>query len=141
MPRSTSSGFRTVVWSTLVRMTGSRDAATRPAKPVPSGMRTPCLTSSSMPLAAVAISCRADWSSSSTAAVSARSTSFTRSTRASQQRILVEPGQRGIRQRFDVAQPVSGQPPGIGVPGKGDSHGYKLRPRTVPNNYSAHGVT
>ncbi len=60
MPRSTSSGFRTVVWSTVVRMTGSRDAATRPAKPVPSGMRTPCRTSSSMPLAAVATSWPAD---------------------------------------------------------------------------------
>ena len=60
---------------------------------------------------------------------------------SAQQRILVEPGQRGIRQGFDVAQPVSGQPPGTGVPGKGDSHGYKLRPRTVPNNYSAPVVT
>ncbi len=83
MPRSTSSGLRTVEWFTSVRMTGSRVAATRPAKPVPSGIRTPWRTSSSMPLAAVATSWLADWSSSSTAAVSACSTSFTRSTRAS----------------------------------------------------------
>jgi hypothetical protein len=81
MPRSTSSGFRTVVWSTVVRMTGSRDSATRPAKPAPSGMRTLCRTSSSMPLAAVATSWPAARSSSSTAAVSAWSTFFTRSAR------------------------------------------------------------
>ena len=71
MPRSTSSGFRTVVRSTVVRITGSRVAATRPANPAPSGTRTPCRTSSSMPLAAVATSCLAERSSSSTAAVSA----------------------------------------------------------------------
>jgi hypothetical protein len=37
-------------------ITGLCSAAIRPAKPLPSGMRTPCRTSSSMPLAAVATS-------------------------------------------------------------------------------------
>src|ERR1700761_3013194 len=83
MPRSTRSGLRTVAWFTSVRVTGFRLAATRPAKPVPSEMRTPCRTSSSMPLAAVATSWLADWASSSTAAVSAWSTFFTRSSRVS----------------------------------------------------------
>src|ERR1700756_1233759 len=48
-------------------MTGCRSAAMRPAKPRPTGIRTPWLTSSSRPLAAVAISWRPEVSRSSTA--------------------------------------------------------------------------
>jgi hypothetical protein len=72
--------YRGVVHGGEDRLTGLRDPAGESAA---SGMRTPCRTSSSMPLAAVATSCPADRSSSSTAAVSAWSTFFTRSARAS----------------------------------------------------------
>ena len=54
-----------------------------------------------------------------------------------EQCLLVEPGQRGVRHRFDVAQPVSGQPLGVRIVGKGESHGSKLLSRTLRNNCPA----
>ena len=56
MPFSRRIGLRMSAWSTSVMAIGRRSAAIRPAKPRPTGMRTPCSTSSSMPLAARACS-------------------------------------------------------------------------------------
>src|SRR5215467_12493828 len=52
IPFSRRSGLRTCAWSTSSRITGRFSAAIRPAKPPPTGTRTPCSTSSSMPSAA-----------------------------------------------------------------------------------------
>ena len=71
MPFSQRIGFATVVSSTRSSRTASFVAAMRPAKPTPSGMRTPSRTSSSMPQAARATSWPEPSSSSRTAAVSA----------------------------------------------------------------------
>ncbi len=80
MPLSSSSGLTTLVWSTSSRITQRSSAAIRPAKPLPTGTLTPCCTSSSSPLAAVATRCPDGMSSSSTAVVSAPSACRTRST-------------------------------------------------------------
>ena len=69
-------------WSTSGMMIGRRSAAMRPAKPRPTGIRTPCSTSSSMPLAARARSTRPSCSSSRMAAVSASRISRMRSSSA-----------------------------------------------------------
>ena len=63
--------------------TGLPCAAIRPAKPLPTGICTPCWTSSSSPLAAVATSWRDRRSSSKIAAVSASRASLTRPTSTS----------------------------------------------------------
>ena len=54
MPFSRRIGLRMSAWSTSSIATDWRSAAIRPAKPRPTGTRTPCSTSSSMPLAACA---------------------------------------------------------------------------------------
>jgi hypothetical protein len=46
-----------------------------------------------------------------------------------EQRLLVEPGQRGVR--LDVAQPASGYPVGVRAAGRGDRHRAKVLPRTA----------
>ena len=56
MPFSRRIGFRMSAWSTSAMKIATRSAAIRPAKPRPSGIRTPCSTSSSIPLAARATS-------------------------------------------------------------------------------------
>src|SRR4051812_34048382 len=56
MPFSRRIGFMMSAWSTSRIRIGRRSAAIRPAKPRPRGRRTPCSTSSSMPLAARACS-------------------------------------------------------------------------------------
>ena len=80
IPFSRRIGLRMSAWSTSGMTIGRRSAATRPAKPRPTGMRTRCSTSSSIPFAARA---RSIWSSSSStrrnAAVSLCRTSATRS--------------------------------------------------------------
>ena len=79
IPFSQRIGFATVVESTLSRHTGSFDRAMRPAKPTPTGTRTPWRTSSSMPHAARATRSTESLSRSSTAAVSASRMPRTRS--------------------------------------------------------------
>ena len=71
MPFSRRIGLRMSAWSTSSIATGRRSAAIRPAKPRPTGIRTPRSTSSSMPLAACATRSPATSSSSRNAAVSA----------------------------------------------------------------------
>ena len=56
IPFSRRIGLRMSAWSTSAIVIARFSAAMRPAKPPPSGMRTPCSTSSSMPLAARACS-------------------------------------------------------------------------------------
>jgi anti-anti-sigma factor len=51
-----------------------------------------------------------------------------------EQRLLVESGQRGVRHRLDVAQPVDRHPLGVPVPGKEERlHRTQLPPLTLPN--------
>ena len=71
-------GLSTSAWSTSSSTIGRASAATRPAKPPPTGMRTLCSTSSSSPTAARATSSFVSLSSMSTAAVSTSSTSLSR---------------------------------------------------------------
>src|SRR5437764_1509742 len=77
-PLSRRIGLRTSAWSTSESTIARRSAAMRPAKPRPSGMRSPRSSSSSRPFAARATSSPPD-SSSRMAAVSAERTSRTRS--------------------------------------------------------------
>ena len=133
MPRSTRSGFRTVVWSTVVRMTGSRDAATRPAKPAPSGMRTPCRTSSSMPLAAVGDQLPGRPVQQEHGSGVGLEHLLHALDQGLEQRLLVEPGQRGVRHCLDVAQPAGGRPLGVRIVGRRERHRAKLPLLTCRN--------
>ena len=103
---SQSTGLATVVASTRSSRIGLRVAAIRPAKPAPSGTRTPWRTSGSMPRAARAMSVPELSSSSSTAAVSASRISRTRVEQLAQEVIDVEVGQRRVGERPEVAEVV-----------------------------------
>jgi hypothetical protein len=102
-------------------------SAMRPAKPLPSGIRTPWWTSSSIPRAVVAIKNWRPGSRSSTAAVStdissrtfSSSSSSSRSTvmwaspvsvTASSQRNRCTPSATGVSDRTNIAEPVTGEP-------------------------------
>ena len=111
MPRSNSSGLRTVAW--LPRSGSPARRWRRPGRrsPCRAGSARPGTTSSSMPLAAVATSWLADWSSSSTAAVSASRCLLHPLEQRLEQRLLVQPGQGSVGYRLDVSQPVGGSSP------------------------------
>ena len=79
MPFSRRIGLRMSAWSTSGITIACRSAAMRPAKPSPTGIVTPCSTSSSMPLAARARSTSPFGSSMRMAAVSLSSAAATRS--------------------------------------------------------------
>ena len=49
-----------------------------------------------------------------------------------EQRLLVEPGQRGVRHRLDVAQAAAGHPPGARVAGRGERHRAQATPTHRP---------
>ena len=83
MPFSHRIGLETVVESTRSNRTACLVAAIRPAKPIPTGTRTPWRTSSSMPHAALATSPSAPLSKRSTAAVSTEMMSRTRASNSS----------------------------------------------------------
>ena len=77
-------------------MIGRRSAAIRPAKPRPTGIRTPCSTSSSIPLAARARSMSPLGSSSRIAAVSVSRISRDALEQLRQQLLLRQVGERGV---------------------------------------------
>src|SRR5438270_568326 len=83
IPFSRRIGLRTCAWSTSGRITGRRSAATVPAKPSPTGMRTPASTSSSSPTAERATSSFRSGSSRRTAHVSTPRISLMRTTSVS----------------------------------------------------------
>ena len=112
IPFSRRIGLRTSAWSTSSRITGRRSAATRPAKPRPTGIRTPCSTSSSIPTAARATSSFVSSSSSSIAHVSTSRSSRVRSEQRGEQLVELEVRERGVGERLEAAQAI-----GVGVIG------------------------
>ena len=102
MPFSRRIGLRMSAWSTSGMAIARRSAAMRPAKPAPSGMRTPCSTSSSMPLAARA--CSVSPSSRRIATVSTSRMSDTRCSSSCSSVVLRQERERGVGdplQRFE----------------------------------------
>ncbi len=75
MPFSRNRGLKRSAWLTSSMMMGLPCATTLPARPFPTGMRTPSSTSSSRPWAAQATSSSPSFRSSRMATVSTRSTS------------------------------------------------------------------
>ncbi len=85
-----------------------RSAATRPAKPRPTGIVTPCSTSSSMPLAARATSSSPVPSSMRIAAVSVCSASVSAVEQLGEQLLLGQVGERGVGDALQRLQARAG---------------------------------
>ena len=88
-------------------ITARFSAAMRPAKPFPSGIRTPCRTSSSSPGPRSRRGSCDEESSRSTAAVSTPSSSRTRSSSSSSSSLDVQVGEPGVGHRLDPSQAIS----------------------------------
>ena len=95
-------------WSTSGMKIARRSAAIRPAKPPPTGIVTPCSTSSSIPLAARARSSSPLGSSSRIAAVSAVQRGGHALEQLGQQLVLGQVGQRGVGDALERLQAQAG---------------------------------
>ena len=106
IPFSRRIGLSTSAASMSSRITGRLPAATRPAKPPPTGIRTPASTSSSIPTAARATSSSVSSSSSRTAQVSTPRMSRIRGSSTSSSVLDLEMRQRGVGDGLEPLKPI-----------------------------------